>query len=192
MQFRIAKVSAPAIVIPVFPIKTPAKVTPTAIPSGILWSVTASTIIVVFFNFDFIPSGLLLSKCKCGIKLSKINKNTIPSKKPIAAGIQATFPCSSTIFIDGIIKDHIEAAIITPDANPKSSFSIFLFILFLIKNTIAAPRIVPTNGINNPVNNCINHIPFYYSLFSYYNFSIQFNLVIVTYLIQTTFGFIVS
>ena len=57
-----------------------------------LCNVTANTIIVVFFNFDLIPSGFLLSKCICGITLSSTNKNTIPNKNPIAAGIQATFP----------------------------------------------------------------------------------------------------
>ena len=36
-----------------------------------------------------------------------------------------------------------------------SIFSTFIFILFLIKNTIAAPSTVPNNGIPNPNNNCI-------------------------------------
>ena len=35
--------------------------TPTAIPSGILWSVTAKTSIVVFFNVPDIPSGFSVS-----------------------------------------------------------------------------------------------------------------------------------
>lgn len=79
----------------------------------------------------------------------------IPLKKPIVAGIQAIFPCSSAISMDGMSKDQTEAAIITPEANPKSNFSILLFSLFLIKNTIPAPTVVPKNGINNPINNCI-------------------------------------
>lgn len=140
MQFRIAKANAPAIVIPAFPRIAPANVTPTAIPSGILWSVTAKTSIVVFFSFAFTPSGLLLSKCKWGITLSKTSKNTIPNKNPIVAGIHAIFPCSVAISIDGINKDHTDAAIITPAANPSSNFSIFLFILFFIKNTIPEPN----------------------------------------------------
>ena len=59
-----ANANAPLKVIPVFPIKAPANVTPTAIPSGILCNVTASTIIVVFLSFDFTPSGLALFTCK--------------------------------------------------------------------------------------------------------------------------------
>lgn len=139
LQFRIAKANAPAIVIPVFPRIAPANVTPTDIPSGILWSVTARISIVVFFSFDFTPSGLLLSKCMCGIILSKTSKNTTPNKKPIETGIHAIFPCSVAISIDGINNDHTDAAIITPAANPSSNFSIFLFILFFIRNTIPEP-----------------------------------------------------
>ena len=63
-----ANTNAPTIVTPVFPIIAPAKITPAAIPSGILWSVTASNIIVVFLNLDFTHSGLLLFKCKLGIE----------------------------------------------------------------------------------------------------------------------------
>ena len=79
----------------------------------------------------------------------------IPNKNPIAAGIQATFPCVSVISIDGINNDHTDAAIITPDANPNKIFSTFLFISFFIKNTIAAPSVVPINGITKPKNICI-------------------------------------
>ena len=103
------------------------------------------------------------------------NKNIIPNKNPIAAGIHAIFPCSSAISIDGIISDHTDAAIITPDANPNSIFSIFLFNLFFIKNTVAAPNIVPKNGIDNPVNICIFFLSYvkYNLLFFYFIFSFR-------------------
>ena len=66
------------------------------------------------------------------------------------------FPSSfSIISIDGINNDHTDAAIITPDANPNKIFSTFLFISFFIKNTIAAPSVVPINGITKPKNICI-------------------------------------
>ena len=113
--------------------------------------VTANTIIVVFFNFAFIPSGLSSFKCKCGIKLSNSNKNNIPKINPIAAGSHSIFPCSFAISIDGIINDHTDAAIITPDANPNNNFSTFRLNLFFIKNTIADPKVVPKNGIANPI-----------------------------------------
>jgi hypothetical protein len=86
----------------------------TAIPSGILCSVTAKTIIVAFCSFDFIPSGLSLFKCKCGIILSKTSKKNIPSKNPAAAGSHLILFCSAAISNDGISKLQIEAAIITP------------------------------------------------------------------------------
>ena len=43
------RAKAPARVIVVFSVSTPAKVTPTAMPSGILCRVTARTSMVVFF-----------------------------------------------------------------------------------------------------------------------------------------------
>jgi hypothetical protein len=42
-------------------------------------------------------------------------------------------------------KAEIDAATITPDANPSNSFCTFSFISFRIKNTIAAPRAVIEN-----------------------------------------------
>ena len=66
------------------------------------------------------------------------------------AGIHAIIFCSSAISIDGINNDQIEAAIITPEANPNNNFSILLFILSFIRNTITEPNVVPKNGINNP------------------------------------------
>ena len=65
-----------------------------------------------------------------GIILSKTNRKTTPSRKPTAAGTHAIFPCSSAISMEGIIKDQIDAAIITPEAKPNKSFSTLLFILF--------------------------------------------------------------
>ena len=49
--------SALAAVICVFPARNPAYITPTAMPSGILCSVTASTIIVVRPSLLFGPSA---------------------------------------------------------------------------------------------------------------------------------------
>ena len=175
----IAKANAPAIVIPVFPISAPANVTPTAIPSGILWSVTANTIIVVFLSFAFIPSVLSLFKCKCGITLSSTSKKTIPSINPTAAGIHATFPCSLAISIDGIIKDHIEAASITPDAKPNSNFSTFEFILFFIKNTIAEPSVVPKKGIAKPVTKFIKSPPYLFVSIINFKSSIALSIFII-------------
>jgi len=87
--------------------------------------------------------------------LSKPNKKNIPNIKPIAAGIQAILFCSVAILIDGIRRDQTDAAIITPDAKPNKIFSMFLSILFFIKNTIKLPAAVPIKGIANPKNRFI-------------------------------------
>ncbi len=159
MAIPTASVKAPARVIPVFPSIAPAKVTPTDIPSGMLCSVTARTSIVVFFKLTSGPSGCALSKCRCGTRLSSPSRKRTPPKKPTAAGIHAIFPCSVVMSIAGINSDHTEAAIITPAANPRSIFSSFLFISFLIQKTIADPSVVPANGISNPSASCI-HSPY--------------------------------
>ena len=59
-------------------------------------------------------------------------------------------------------KDHTDAAIITPAANPKSIFSNFGAIRFFKKNTMAEPRDVPIKGIANIMNSDIK-APFYVS-----------------------------
>ena len=97
------------------------------------------------FKFDLTPSGSSLLRCICGIKLSKANKNPIPNKNPTAAGTKLNSPKSFDKSIDGVIKDQIDAAIITPPAKPNNTFWIFGFILFFIKNTNAAPIVVPIN-----------------------------------------------
>lgn len=83
-------------------------------------------------------------------------RNIIPARKPAAAGNHVYISIFSDISIAGIISDHTDAASITPDAKPGSSFSSFLLILFLIRKTIALPDIVPINGINIPavIYNC--------------------------------------
>jgi len=54
--------------------------------------------------------------------------------------------------MDGIIKDHTEAATITPDANPSNIFWSIAGISCFIKNTKAEPRAVPRKGISKAVN----------------------------------------
>ena len=77
---------------------------------------------------------------------------------------EKTNQCSQPfdISIDGISKDHTDAAIITPAANPKSIFSNFGAIRFFKKNTMAEPRDVPIKGIANIMNSDIK-APFYVS-----------------------------
>lgn len=72
---------------------------------------------------------------------------------PTTAGTQFILPyVSADSSIDGIRSDHTDAAIITPDANPSSNFSVFALTLSRIKNTVSAPSVVPANGISNIIN----------------------------------------
>ena len=48
--------------------------------------------------------------------------------------------------MDGMSSDHMDAAIITPAANPGRAFSTSGDILSFIRNTMAAPSVVPANG----------------------------------------------
>ena len=146
----IAKVRAAAGVTTSLPLSIAANTTPTAIPSGILCKVTASTNINDLFNLEGKPSGLSLFRCKCGITVSNNNKNKIPTIKPTAAGSHL-IPLA--ISIDGINNDQTEAAIITPEANPNNTFSTFLSISFFKIKIILQPSVVPTNGNSKPTTN---------------------------------------
>ena len=115
-----AKAAAEAIVIPASPAKAPATTAPTAIPSGMLWSVTASINLCRRPSFDLRPSSASDDMCWCGTTLSSISRNNIPNMKPVAAGTQLSLPRFADRSIAGIISDHTEAATITPAAKPKS------------------------------------------------------------------------
>ena len=78
------------------------------------------------------------------------SKNTIPTARPVTAGIKANRPRWSDISIAGIRSDQTEAATITPEANPRRILCTDGFMEFLTKNTHAAPRVVPRNGIITP------------------------------------------
>ena len=116
------RAKAPVRVISSSPWSIPANTTPTAIPSGILWSVTARTSMVVFFQLLFKPSGSSQSMCRWGTRWSMASRKAIPSRNPTAAGTKANFPISAAISMDGISSDQTEAATITPEAKPRSIF----------------------------------------------------------------------
>lgn len=159
----IASAMAAAAVIPESFIIAPANATPTDIPSGMLCSVTAKSIIVVFDIWAVLmPSWFLLSMCICGITVSRSRRKNIPARKPTSAASHSGELFPLHISIDGISKDHTEAAIITPAANPKSNFSNFGAIRFFKKNTIAEPSDVPRKGIANIMNSDIK-APFHVS-----------------------------
>lgn len=127
-----------------------AYITPTAIPSGMLCSVTASTIMTVRLKLLTGPSACSLPTWRCGIRWSSASKNRTPNQKPANAGKNANFPSAADCSIAGISKLQIEAATMTPAAKParerctRSPRDLFM------KNTQAAPAVVPKNGISSP------------------------------------------
>ena len=119
-----------------------AKARPTASPSGMLCSVTASTKSVVRRSEECSPSGLSSPRCIWGSSRSSSSKNATPRRKPPPAGTQGASPCSSAISIAGIKSDQTEAAVMTPAANPRKTRCTAGEISFRNKNTIAAPATV--------------------------------------------------
>ena len=71
---------------------------------------------------------------------------------PLTAGNQESLPYFSDCDIAGSRSDQIDAAIITPEANPIKDFCSCSLMLFLIKKTIAEPSVVPMKGIKIPKN----------------------------------------
>ena len=150
MAMPMESANAAESVMATFPESQPAKTMPTAMPSGKLWSVTASVSIVVRLSFALGPSGVWLPKCKCGVILSKMNRNKMPAQNPTAAGAKANFPKCSLALMAGRSRLQTDAATMTPAANAKSPRLRFCFICPRIKNTQAAPRTVPKNGMVRP------------------------------------------
>ena len=74
----------------------------------------------------------------------------MPPPKPITAGRKASLPRAEDSSSAGMRRLHIEAATMTPDANPVSPRYTPRSISPRMKNTQAAPREVPRKGINNP------------------------------------------
>jgi len=76
-------------------------------------------------------------------------RNAKPSRSPTTAGTMAVLPLP--ISIEGINSDHTDAATITPEAKPSNAFCSSAGISFLITNTNAEPRIVPSRGIKSAI-----------------------------------------
>ena len=147
--------TAEASEMPVMPCSAPAKTTPTAMPSGRLWMVTASANIAVLERCERGPSGLSAPICRCGVSSSIISRNPIPNRNPTAAGMTDHRPLSAPISIAGISSDHTDAATITPEAKPSNDFCSRGDISPRMKKTNAAPSIVPKRGIKSPIINVV-------------------------------------
>ena len=124
-------------------------------PSGILCSVTASTIMVVRASLLLGPSACSLPTCRWGIRWSSASRNSTPSQKPANAGKNASFPNAADCSMAGMRRLQIDAATITPAAKPASERWTRSPSDFFIKNTQAAPAVVPRNGIRIPRTVCI-------------------------------------
>ena len=143
-----AKAMAPAMVAPSMPLAAAPNNTPTAKPSGMLWSVMANTNRVVLCNWVLTPSVSCSLKLmwRCGSFLSKKNKNIAPVKKPTAAGIQdALGYIRSESSMEGNNNDQKLAATMTPPVKPSMPSS-RPRCMFLKKKTRLAPAAV-TNQV---------------------------------------------
>ena len=145
----------------VAPLLAPAKTTPTAMPSGRLWMVTARASMAVRERWARRPSGLSVPICRCGVSTSMSSRKPMPNRKPTAAGTTLHLPLLASISIDGMSNDHTEAATITPEAKPNSHFCMRTDISSLIRKTKAEPSIVPNRGINNPMTITVILLPIY-------------------------------
>ena len=117
--------------------------TPIARPSGMLWSVIASTSKVRRFHDVRGPSASRIcpNMCRCGSDMSASRMNAPPSRNPTAAGSQGIEPIASARAIDGASSDQKLAAIITPAAKPSEMCNSRLLPLSTT-NTTAAPSAV--------------------------------------------------
>ena len=129
-------------------VRAPAMATPTAIPSGKLWMVTARASLAVRERRLFGPSGPP-ARWMCGVMWSMSSRKAKPASKPTADGMTAEAPLP--ISMDGMISDQTDAATITPEANPRRTFCSIGGISRFMKNTKADPRTVPRKGINRAV-----------------------------------------
>lgn len=76
----------------------------------------------------------------------------MPSQKPVTAGIKDHVPIVSEYSMAGIRRLQMEAATMTPAANPVRALCTNGFSLFFINNTQAEPSVVPRKGIRIPCN----------------------------------------
>ena len=74
----------------------------------------------------------------------------MPAQNPRNAGRKAHLTFSADCSIAGTIRLQIEAATITPAANPVSARCIPVLRSFFRKSTHADPKAVPKNGIRSP------------------------------------------
>ena len=86
---------APAAVTAPSPESHPASTTPTAMPSGMLWTVTASTSRAVRPRGERGPSGPPPSWWRWGTSLSRASIPPMPSQNPAAAGKKAHRPSAA-------------------------------------------------------------------------------------------------
>jgi hypothetical protein len=121
----------------VSPWEASAKEMPTAIPSGMLWRVTARTRRGVRR-----PRWRKDSGVSWGSRASMASRKAMPRTDPPAAGTHPTMPMASASSMAGIRRLHMLAAIITPAANPRKIRWTVGSGRLRKKNTVAAPRAV--------------------------------------------------
>ena len=114
--------------------------------------VTASESMAVRERCDRTPSGLAESMCRWGVRVSMSSRKNMPSRKPPAAGSTLHLPAPAFISMQGMSSDHTEAATMTPEAKPSSTFCSRGDISWRMKKTNAEPSIVPRKGTRRAMN----------------------------------------
>ena len=121
----------------VSPWEASAKEMPTAIPSGMLWRVTARTRRGVRR-----PRWRKDSGVSWGSRASMASRKAMPRTDPPAAGTHPTMPMASASSMAGIRRLHMLAAIITPAAKPSMIRCSPAPAVRRKRKTVAAPRVV--------------------------------------------------
>ena len=119
-----------------------AKASPTAMPSGMLCRVTASTSRVVRRQPEGSPSGSCSFRCRWGSSRSRASMKAIPTTKPPAAGCHPGTPAASASSMAGSSRLNTDAATITPAAKPRNTRCSPACTDPRKKNTVPAPRAV--------------------------------------------------
>jgi hypothetical protein len=127
----------------VMPSPTAPKATPTAIPSGMLWSVMADTRSTLLRHVVWRPSAsdIFIPGWRWGSTRSKLRKKKPPARNPMTGGTQTGSEPAAESSIAGAKSDQKLAAIMTPAAKPSIE-SRSLRGTFLVPNTKDAPAAV--------------------------------------------------
>ena len=100
------------------------------------------------------PSACSLFWCRCGTKWSIAKRKRMPIQKPSATGKNDQTPSPAASSSAGMSKLQMDAATITPEANPVNARCSRSLSACFMPNTQAEPRTVPRSGKSKPYTVC--------------------------------------